>query len=336
MIKIEKFNFGDLHKKYHFEDDDSNGIFTLWHYTSVDGFMGIIRDKSDEHKKLHFWFTRSDCLNDTSEGNHVLSMFQASCKEMLAQNKINKAFYDCIINSEISAHQFVHFPITPKDDCVSNSIMDCVPCDTYICSFSLKEDSLDMWRYYSKNNGGYGLKFLYNIFDGQKRYSYSDFNQNAKFCCIHSYRVIYDDAEKKEILENIISDTYMAYINSKDDDDKRVDNSQKFINYALKSFQFKFKHECYKSEQEYRFVLFQPYDKPKHLENELYEVKFRSQNGIVVPYIEVTVESQYASLCEVLISPYIKNESSLATTSDYISKCGFNCTVKKSLLPARE
>ena len=104
----------------------------------------------------------------------------------------------------------------------------------------------------------------------------------------------------------------------------------------MKIFQFQFKHECYSSEQEYRFVFYLPYSKPVHLENKMPNVKFRTQNGMPIPYIDLTVENGSSYLKEVLISPFIENESLLATTNDYLAECGFNCTTRKSELPVRK
>ena len=49
-----------------------------------------------------------------------------------------------------------------------------------------------------------------------------------------------------------------------------------------------------------------------------------------------TVENGTSYLDEVLISPFVENENALATTSDYLTQCGFNCTARKSELPVRK
>lgn len=203
------FTFRDLHQKYCF-DEKGVAFFPLWHYTSTNGFVGIIRDDPAEHGKLHFWFTRSDCLNDTSEGAHIIDLLQQVCNDLLKQGDISQEFFDCIKHCEISSHQFINYPLPMSDDGVHNSMLDCVPCHAYICSFSLKEDSLDMWRYYSKGNGGYGLKLTPFIFDHYSDYEYSEYDENAIFTKICSYKVIYDDSEKIEMLNQIILDTFIV------------------------------------------------------------------------------------------------------------------------------
>ena len=79
--------FRDLHNKHRFEETTLS-FSPLWHYTSGNGLMGIIRNDTREHGKLHFWFTRSDCLNDPSEGTHIKDLYKSTywqqdfCEEM--------------------------------------------------------------------------------------------------------------------------------------------------------------------------------------------------------------------------------------------------------------
>ena len=335
MVESAIHSFRELYQK-HGSEDNNTQFLNLWHYTSADGLMGIIRNEPCEHKKLHFWFTRSDCLNDTSEGTHILFLFRQICSELLDNNVISQSFYKVIKDAEIPNHQFVNFPIPPGGGFAHQSVMDLVQCHAYICSFSLKEDSLDMWRYYSKDNGGYGLKCSSLLFDEYKKYEHSDYDENAMFCLIRSYKVIYSDEEKKQILKNIITDTFSAYANSEESESDKNQEAKKFIQYILKIYQFQFKHECYSSEQEYRFVVYVPYSKPKSLKNEMSSIKFRTQNGMPIPYIDLTVENGDWYLYEVLISPFIENESTLATTNDYLSQCGFCCKTRRSQLPVRK
>ena len=61
----------------------------------------------------------------------------------------------------------------------------------------------------------------------------------------------------------IIVDTFSAYQNSDQPETDKTKDSKGFIQYALKNLQFQFKHECYASEQEYRFVFYLPDKKPE-------------------------------------------------------------------------
>lgn len=332
------FDFNRLHEKYiRLERATDRPPIYLWHYTSANGLMGIVRNNPLDHGKLHFWFTRSDFLNDTSEGTHILDIFEKVLEKLFVNGKLDQPFYNLLQNTTISNSQYISYPTPSEEENCSSSMLDVADCDMYICSFSQKEDSLDMWRYYSKNNGGYGLKCAYFIFDKHKNYEHSEFKKDALFSMIESYKVIYDDTEKETILEEIILDTFSAYKNSKECQEDTFELTKQFISYILKIYQFQFKHKCYSSEQEYRFVFYQPRSKPQLLENNLYEIKYRQQNGEIVPYLDVEIDRNYAHLSEVLISPYVKNSGAVDATKDYLTICGFhNCDVRKSDLPVRE
>ena len=326
-------NFTKLYSNEYLRKQDVN-IHKLWHYTSANGLMGIVRNTPEERGNLHFWFTRSDCLNDTSEGYHILDLYKNMLEDLLKNKEINKSFFDSVKDAEISNYQLINFPVPSKDGCLYESMIDSAPCHAYICCFSLKEDSLDMWRYYSKGDGGYGLGLYSYAFFEFEEYQYGNYNENDMFSCMSSFKVIYKDSEKRKILKEIIIDTYSAYQNS--DSDEKEEKSKKFIQYALKTLQYRFKHECYSSEQEFRFVFYLPYSKPKDLKNKLPEVKYRNQNGILVPYIEIVLKDASSILNEVWISPFVGNMGVLDTTSEYLSQCGFSCKIKLSRLPVRK
>ena len=79
-----------------------------------------------------------------------------------------------------------------------------------------------------------------------------------------------------------------------------------------------------------------PDKKPERMENEMPCVKYRIQNGMPVPYIDLPVENGRSYLMEVLISPFIENDGVEATTKDYLMQCGFACKARKSDLPVRK
>ena len=312
MTKCIEYTFKDLYEK-DYTDRSIGEISTLWHYTNAEGLMGVVRNDITERGKLHFWFTRSDCLNDPSEGKHIMSLYRNVCGEMLARGEISQAFFDAIKDAEIATDQFIKFPVPVEGSWENERVAAYVPCHAYICSFSLKEDSLDMWRYYSKGKSGYGLRCGADLFVGKD---------------IHAYPVIYDDVAKRWILRELIDDAFCAYARIEDERaDERGRAAKGLIQSVLKKLQFEFKHECYASEHEYRFVVYQPIRAP--------EVQFRAQDGILVPYMDLTIENGPTYLKEVLVSPFIENAFVMDTTKEYLAQCGYDCPVRQSQLPVR-
>lgn len=346
MSESKAMTFSQLRVKYDYELDSfqNYNYYNLWHYTNADGLMGIVKNKPDEHGKLHFWFTRSDCLNDPSEGTHILNLFHQTFEKLKKENKIDDTFFDLMYKIDIPKDHIIRYPLPldgdePDGDCVISTMTDIAECDAFICSFSLKEDSLDMWRYYSKGNGGYGLKCLNRLFGSYIEYEDSNFQTDAIFSKIVPIKVIYRDQEKKQYLEELLLDTYRAYNSANAAESniflRRETETLAFLQDILQKLQFRFKHECYETEQEYRFVFYRPRKKPQNLMNDLPKVLYRNQNGVLVPYIDLEIEDGNSHLLEVLVSPFIEERNAEYTVKDYLMECGYSCNVRKSMLPVR-
>lgn len=323
MKTCDILTFKELYEKDYVRRPEGGDI-TLWHYTNAEGLMGVVRNDKAERGKLHFWFTRSDCLNDPSEGTHIMELYYSVCDEMLESGEISKEFYEVIKGAKIEADQFIEFPASASEDGEVAGGMAYVPCHAYICSFSFKEDSLDMWRYYSKGKSGYGLRCDSKLFSG--------------IPAVHAYPVIYDDNEKRKILKELIGDVFCAHHGLEYQKEDKLRFAVGLIQTVLKRFQFEFKHDCYASEQEYRFVIYRPIDDVKTLKlslSDVAELRFRAQGGILVPYVDMTIENGDAFLQEVLISPFIENAFVMDTTREYLAQCGYDCPVRQSQLPVR-
>lgn len=323
MKTCDILTFKELYEKDYVRRPEGGDI-TLWHYTNAEGLMGVVRNDKAERGRLHFWFTRSDCLNDPSEGTHIMELYYSVCDEMLESGEISKEFYEAIKGAKIEADQFIEFPASASKDGEVAGGMAYVPCHAYICSFSFKEDSLDMWRYYSKGKSGYGLRCDSKMFSGLP--------------AVHAYPVIYDDGEKRKILKELIGDVFCAHQGLEYDKTGKLNAALGLIQTVLKRFQFEFKHDCYASEQEYRFVIYRPIDDVKTLKlslSDVAELRFRAQGGILVPYVDMTIENGDAFLQEVLISPFIESAFVMDTTREYLAQCGYDCPVRQSELPVR-
>ena len=72
--------------------DKSDPVF---HYTSPEGLLGILQEKGPV-----LWFSQYDSMNDTTEGVHVISVYQSVCDELLAKKEIDDVFYQAIYNVE--------------------------------------------------------------------------------------------------------------------------------------------------------------------------------------------------------------------------------------------
>lgn len=96
----------------------------IFHYTSIGGLQGIL-----EHKKLRF--TNIKYMNDKEE---ILAGLKSVMKE-----------------GNLSEKELDKWNISAFDE----------KSQTFVCCFSIEEDSLPMWNYYTKeiNNQGYNIEF---------------------------------------------------------------------------------------------------------------------------------------------------------------------------------
>lgn len=319
--------------KLYFEIVDTPFQFdTIWHYTNASGLMGIIKPNTET--PIRFWFTRSDCLNDYSEGEEIDTIFHDLCLQCLNDTVINQTFYkitQTVNATKARAKSRLELQEGTNELSVIVAMEKWI---AYICCFSYSTDSLDMWRYYSKNSGGYGIKL--NTFNADEQLNLMQEDPSGDSINFKYFKVIYDIDEKKELIRSIIEKAYQAFLQEMSKGNK-VDAAIKahyFLQYVLSTFQYRFKNACFTNEQEYRCVCLIKSD--SKWAKEKLPVHYRSQNGTLVPYIEIAFKKENAFISEVMVSPFVKDKSAEDTLQDYLRYCGLSdCKVTKSMLPVR-
>ena len=164
----------------------------IYHYTSPDGLMGILKPNH-----LTFRFTNANYLNDTSEGEDVVKQYRFVCDEMLREKRITQEFYAAI--KDVRPNNKMLFP----DEAATQNgkkHYSSYESDAYLCCFSLDPDSLPMWNYYVKGNVYQG----YNL--GISDRFIHDIRANEPF--VERYKVIYDDKEKQKKIQNFLETIY--------------------------------------------------------------------------------------------------------------------------------
>lgn len=250
------------------------------------------------------------------------------------EGRIDDNFFQRIRDLETPQHRAIEYTLDdPDPECIHSGLIDAAKCDVYICCFSMKADSLDMWRYYSKGDGGYALKLSPSLF-GEDVFSISE-DPYGKFSCIQGCKVIYKAEEKIAFLSDKILNVYSAYQHDTECGDPMKEAEYILLKY-FQTFQYKFKHECFSSEQEYRFIFYLPHKKPEKVQQILPQIEYETKNGVVIPHIEWEIEDGKSNLFEVVISPYVTEAYAEATTRDLLKSRGFTqCDVTKSALPVR-
>lgn len=270
----------------------------ITHYTSLEGFMGIVKNK-------FVWASSIECLNDISERLNINEIFNEVIEELIKEDM----FFDKFKNLDIENYYFTIF----EEEGIIKSHKISNP-EIFVISLSLVEDCLSMWNYYTKNNigEGYALSFYKNI---------DNIYGNKKFL-VQEYPLIYNNKSKKELIKSILRKCKIFY--NGQEDDILLKYIKQHIFARLTDV---YKNEKFEHEKEYRILIVQ--DK----ENREFEVKLREKNGLTIPYIEFPL-NKIGHLAFVRISPYLKDKN--LTVACILNENGFsNVEVKNSKIPIR-
>ena len=186
-----------------------------------------------------------------------------------------------------------------------------------MASFSLKEDELNLWNYYSKDKNHLG----YNIgFNTQDFINYS--NDGDLIDCFG--QVIYGKDFLYEIFDKIIPNIYKIFINL---DIINISMLLQDLSTAFLRFSMFFKDESFASEKEYRLVW-----------NTDLQADIREYNGFYIPYQKYSIPVK--SIKSFMISPTQNyNIAKLGMDellNNHIAKVyANNITINKSRIPLR-
>ncbi|MGI5891939.1 MAG: DUF2971 domain-containing protein [Bacillota bacterium] len=303
---------------------------SMYHYTSPQGVLGILQ--KDEIK---FQFTRFDCVNDISEGQDIQKQYSAVCDDLFKSSVIDRDFYHLIKELKPNRRRLFIFTSNQTEHTKEQKLYQadiCQECEyeAYICCFSREADSLPMWNYYITNGNyqGYSLGFDDFLI---KHYKENDLQDKCgKGVCLETYQVIYNDSEKRQLLEEFILALYKYRL-----EDNRYLQISSSISGMLSLWQMLFKSSCFAHEKEIRAVMFIPKQIPQGAKKcKDFPIEFRSKAGYIIPYITIRfAEKSY--LQEVIIGPLSEQKLSQATVQSLLENRGYRAHVALSKVPIR-
>ena len=260
----------------------------LFHYTSVEGFLGIASSKT-------IWATNILYLNDASELNYS--------KELLRNElfEIRKKGFNINGNLETSVEP-IFFEI------VEENIDKLIPSQNFgffVCSFSEEKDLLSQWRGYCPEGIGFSLGFSKKLLTqcaGQSKFA-------LKPC-------LYDEEAQTQSIRDLIkktSDRFRTKIKNSSQIWNAWDTKGKILaaDFMLEFIALAptFKHHKFCEEKEWRIVASL---KMNHM-NEL--IKFRSGRSMIIPYIEIylPIKDGNLSIDEIVVGPTTDHLLSMAS-----------------------
>jgi hypothetical protein len=239
----------------------------IYHYTSLEGFLGIIESKS-------IWATNILYLNDASELNYSGDLLR---EQLLLQYPIlikrNPGIGDMLCG-EFSTEDLLFKIMLEVID--NRTVTDHI--GFFVCSFSDEMDLLSQWRGYCPKGIGFSLGFKFN--------KLKECSQRHEFSI---WPCIYDKMEQIAGIKKLIELTSDQIKNSVEKDFTKYDAWATLVVYFLEKYlriaPF-YKHPKFKEEKECRII--------KTLQSNIdYEIlKYRPGKSMIYPYIEIPLPKE--------------------------------------------
>lgn len=229
----------------------------IYHYTTLEGFVGIINSQS-------FYASNASFLNDKSELIYGKEITEKLLRSIIEKKGFNRVCYFGFNNKE---ENLLMKTIEELNKPIHNNI--------YITCFSTKPDLLSQWRGYG--NGGVRIGF--------SPLSLNDSLKNRVYLTWISYNI----EKQLKCLEEIIS-TCLDYVLNKEPEvieQRKIDELfPKALALMLLQTNFGFKDKSFKEEQERRLI-YDPLYNLRLGESNFPNIKFRSNGKYIIPYVEL-------------------------------------------------
>ena len=232
---------------------------TLYHYTTIDALLNMVNTDG----KINFWATRYDYLNDGEEfkkGIKVLNTIFPKIEEKFKTEKEKRiSSYITDLGNELE-----------KNYKLGNA-------GFYVVSLSEEKDSLPMWRMYGNDCNGIALGLDFDTVHNE--YDKTEAAEKERF------RNVFYEGDKN--IEHTIKNIYELWQTY--EVQKGIELINDYANIVnLLCIYIKSHHFAY--EKEWRITLYDWDIKPEDIEEMHYKpIKFRSKNGIIIPYKEISL-----------------------------------------------
>jgi hypothetical protein len=301
-----------------------NGDVPIYHYTSLEGFHGIV--ESDD-----LWLTESAFMNDASEIEHGIELSQDVFESFVASGSPIASVLESL--TSVAAAQ------RPRIN---------------VACFSSARDSLSQWRAYSKNTVGVALGFVPKDLLSGLGY--------PSECTL--VPVLYSDAQKHALLDTFarfFSEAYSRDAQRKISVAQRDGSYKEFFpieGYAasLTSIFFELvascKHSAFADEREIRLVYSEHNEAIEAFGLQRAEKRFRNADGFLAPYTTIadirqahqnlhshlkqSIENQRLPLMEIVVGPHPRAELAARSIRHYLDARGYgDVPVLQSAAPYR-
>jgi len=284
----------------------------LFHYTSMQGLLGII-----ETKKI--WATNLAYLNDKTEFVHARDMFisaLSSLREEIESKEPQPAvgLYDSYLKKQKNRNPKVLF----LERIIKVLEFSEKGYPFYICSFSQEPDQLSQWRGYCQNTYGFSIGF-----------NYSKLKENADRNNFTLIKCIYDKEEQNNIIDKFIE----KQIKPELDNFTESNSTELIVKIMMNIIEVLpvLKNKSFEEEQEWRLIC--PVD---GISRNL--IKHRQGKTLLIPYyeFELTNESEELPIDSIIIGPTPNQDESKISVSLLVKQQIRKINIALSEIPYRE
>lgn len=287
------FNFRKDGIKYMPEDR------VVYHYTSPDGFLGILSGQS-------LRFTDISYMNDRSEGVYFVKVLL----DFLEKNQGRFPLCEEVINNLLDNNSFDDIRRLNITKIKYNRDWNYKhnPVRSFVFCTCSDADSLNMWNYYVKNGSYQG----YNI--GIRVESFLEYIGTMlpynDAISIYYGKVLYNLKRQEEEIEHLLITMEESMVGSSKGFMVNRDLMMWYLKHYIELYGVFYKHPKFEGEKEYRFVIEAeeengyrlPFDS-KELRGKEKTIRedFCVKNGIIAPYLTVPFGND--TISRVYISP---------------------------------
>ncbi len=256
----------------------------FYHYTTLDLAIKILtaNEFGTKDGKIELWASQQQFSNDNEEMTNGLALIRDYFES--EKDELNKKILQFGIDRENDNDKIKSIIDEFIERIESYQTRIDTDQDIYIICFCMNGDLLSQWKYYGRNCGiaiEFDLKAMrYSGLDGKDK----DLGRQRDYP-VGPYRVVYCDAEKRKIIENIVNNA-LEESKTAPADKKRVLLDHWNQVFAVSPL---FKHKDFHEEAECR-LLFRPVFTDEYDAQDIFY--YRERNGTLLPYMKIKLHPQ--------------------------------------------
>ncbi len=270
----------------------------VYHYCDAGALLSILRNHT-------LWATDMAFMNDAQEIAYGLSLFQCLQMKPIKEDWITKIFADFF-------------------DELRGQDLDSFTEHWYCCCFTRGSDKLSQWRGYADNGRGYAVGI-------KVRDLIPSFKVDGKFLGFPA-SIIYDKDTQEKLVVSIVQTIQNIIVRNVPTDSRLLADYEEMtkdaIRHVINITSPMMKNPGFAEEEEFRYLV-----PPLLVENST--LKFRTRNGIIIPYFELKPNSgQKLPISEIVVGPCVDFDKASYSIKKILEQVDHQeMMIKKSSVP---